>query len=167
MVGEREREKGKGSYGVFAATFFIPPPYCHGEGVLLFENLKKSSNLKIHYSKLGLKLFTFVFTREKMYVLFQLNAFEFFFSNYFCCPRSWTLLLLEGYIMAFMEMFSHPGTQTSLVLTELFLIHLAVQVQAISCTPLSPGCKFRPLVSLLDNHSGVRSTRVRTIVCKP
>ena len=28
-------------------------------------------------------------------------------------------------------------------------------------------CKFSPLVSLLDNHMGVRSTRVRTIVCTP
>ena len=26
-------------------------------------------------------------------------------------------------------------------------------------------CKFSPLVSLQDNHMGVRSTRVRTIVC--
>ena len=28
-------------------------------------------------------------------------------------------------------------------------------------------CKFSPLVSLLDNHMGVRSTRVRTIVYTP
>ena len=28
-------------------------------------------------------------------------------------------------------------------------------------------CKFSPVVSLLDNHMGVRSTRVRTIVCTP
>ena len=28
-------------------------------------------------------------------------------------------------------------------------------------------CKFSPLVSLLDNYMGVRSTRVRTIVCTP
>ena len=28
-------------------------------------------------------------------------------------------------------------------------------------------CKFSPLVSLLDNHMGVRSTSVRTIVCTP
>ena len=28
-------------------------------------------------------------------------------------------------------------------------------------------CKFSPLVSLLDNHMGVRPTRVRTTVCTP
>ena len=28
-------------------------------------------------------------------------------------------------------------------------------------------CKFSPLASLLDNHMGVRSTKVRTIVCTP
>ena len=28
-------------------------------------------------------------------------------------------------------------------------------------------CKFSPLLSLLDNHMGVRSTSVRTIVCTP
>ena len=59
----------------------------------------------------------------------------------------------------------------SLVLMGAFLIHLATQAQAISCTPLSPGsvfcCKVGPLVSLLDNRMGVRSTRVRTIICTP
>ena len=32
-------------------------------------------------------------------------------------------------------------------------------------TRLGSCCKFGPLVSLLDNRMGVRSTRVRTIVC--
>ena len=71
------------------------------------------------------------------------------FFQYFCCPRSQTFLLLEGYIMGLHgDVFlSWDSNISSLVLMGVFLNHLAVQVQVISCTPLSPG--WAPAVTLV------------------
>ena len=46
-----------------------------------------------------------------------------------------------------------------------FLIHLAVQFQAISGTPFSPAVNLVPWHHCWITAMGVRSTRVRTIVC--
>ena len=78
----------------------------------------------------------------------QIFVKQYFFPTFFC-PRSWTFLLLEGYIMGLHgDVFpSWDSNLSSLVLMGVFLIHLAVQVQAISCTPLSPG--WAPAVNLV------------------
>ena len=58
-------------------------------------------------------------------------------------------VLLEGYIMgSHSDVFpSWDLNLSSLVFMGVFLIHLAVQVQAISCSPLSPG--WAPAINLV------------------
>ena len=98
-----------------------------------------------------------------------------FFPYYFCCPRSRTFLLLEGYIMGLHRdvLPSLDSHLSSLELMGFYLIHLAVHVHCSGhilytiVSRLGSCCKFSPLVSLLYNNMGVRSTRVRTIVCTP
>ena len=65
---------------------------------------------------------------------------------------SWTFLLLEGYIMCLLrDVFpSLDSNLGSLVLMGVILIHPAVQVLAISCTPFSPG--WAPAVNLVHWH---------------
>ena len=100
-------------------------------------------------SCLGLEALTVEACCVEDIILTDLDSKYFFSSNYFCCPWSLTFLLLEGYIMGLKGDFfpSWDSNLSSLVLMGVFLIHLAVQVQAISCTPLSPG--WAPAVNLV------------------
>ena len=71
------------------------------------------------------------------------SSLQSFFLHYFCCPRSRTFLLLEEihYVFAW-RCFPLLGLELKFFGVNawvLFLIRLAVQVQAISCKPLSPG----------------------------
>ena len=70
-----------------------------------------------------------------------------FFPTIFVAPGVGPSYSWKDTLWVCMEMFPLLGHKLKFLLMGVFLIHLAVQVQAILCTPLSPG--WAPAVNLV------------------